>query len=258
MSNTQRGSGGAADDTNVAAALARSRIYKALSHAFRYPRAEDFERYRSGEYVEALRDDLAALAQEETAAAEAPLLRPDTVREALAGVPSLEDFESDYVRVFDVGAPKPPCPPYEGFNLANDLPRNRVMISLSEFYKHFGLVMGGDDDRREMPDHLSVELEFMHFLAFKEAQAREDQQDELLDGYLLAQHDFLSHHIARWVQRFADCVADNRPGSFFSAVAQTTAYLVGRDEERLKACVKERGGESEMLPTQSPPGAPAS
>ena len=50
------------------------------------------------------------------------------------------------------------------------------MLEVSEFYKHFGLNMNQEEGKRELPDHLCAELEFLHFLTFKEAQARGRRQ----------------------------------------------------------------------------------
>jgi TorA maturation chaperone TorD len=59
--------------------------------------------------------------------------------------------------------------------------------------------MDQTEGKRELVDHLRVELEFMHFLTFKEAQAREEQKADLLAGYVLAQRDFIQHHLVGWM-----------------------------------------------------------
>ena len=91
-----------------------------------------------------------------------------------------------------------------------------MLIQIGEFYKHFGLSMNPEEGKRELSDHLSVELEFLHFLAFKEAQAREEsKEDELLQGYMRAQRDFLAHHPVQWLPQFHARLQEHCPIPFY-------------------------------------------
>ena len=113
-----------------------------------------------------------------------------------------EEFESLYTANFEVGFPEPPCPLYEGIYRGGD--RTQYMLRVSSFYKHFGLGMSRDDGRREVPDHLSAELEFMHFLTFKQNQANEEGREDLLQGYQRAQNDFLQQQLSQWLPGFVE------------------------------------------------------
>ena len=101
-----------------------------------------------------------------------------------------------------MGFPEPPCPLYEGIYRGGD--RTQYMLRVSSFYKHFGLGMSRDDGRREVPDHLSAELEFMHFLTFKQNQANEEGREDLLQGYQRAQNDFLQQQLSQWLPGFVE------------------------------------------------------
>ena len=61
----------------------------------------------------------------------------------------LEDFRLGYMETFDVGAPEPPCPPYEGVYLKG-VERSGHLIRLAEFYQHFGLKMNPEEGKREL------------------------------------------------------------------------------------------------------------
>lgn len=65
---------------------------------------------------------------------------------------------------------------------------------LMRFYSFFGLAR---EQRAETPDHLSVELEFMHYLTHLEGVAGDD--DEQRRSVRRAQHDFLNRHLLRLV-----------------------------------------------------------
>lgn len=66
---------------------------------------------------------------------------------------------------------------------------------LSRFYGFFGL---GRRERSELPDHISVELEFMHFLTHLEAEQAEDEAER--ESLRRAQADFLTRHLSRLVK----------------------------------------------------------
>jgi len=185
--------------TRTADPTIRSAVYSLFSQSFRYPTPLLFARYQNGELLSELWDRLSllphlrSLVEEQTD-------HKDKIQHGLEKV-KIEDFQANFTGTFDVGAPEPPCPPYEGVYLKG-IERSGHMIRLSEFYKHFGLRLNPEEGKRELPDHLCVELQFLHFLAFKEAQARDEQEAELLQGYLLAQRDFLERHLIGWLPAF--------------------------------------------------------
>jgi DMSO reductase family type II enzyme chaperone len=204
----------------------RSTIYKLLSRAFRYPTKEIFHAFQSGEYMNEMLEALSAVPHLQSLAAERDQ-SAEKSREQLNGV-SYADFEVNFVRTFDVGASKPPCPPYEGF-YRKEKGQTTIMLEVSEFYKHFGLAMDQDDGKRELPDHLCAELEFLHFLSFKEAQAREEENSELLEGYLLAQKDFLERHLSQWLPDFADKLQTSAYEPFYAELARLATDVTKLD-----------------------------
>ena len=65
---------------------------------------------------------------------------------------------------------------------------------LGRFYAFFGL---GRSERAELPDHLSVELEFMHYLTHLEGEQAQDEDE--LASVRRAQADFLVRHLSRLI-----------------------------------------------------------
>lgn len=97
---------------------------------------------------------------------------------------------AEYTRAFDRGVSDEAVSIHESAYVDADV--SAVFEELVRFYEHFGL-------RRlqnaELPDHLSVELEFMHFMSELEnhAIARGDDVAPLR----LAQRDFLDRHVSK-------------------------------------------------------------
>jgi DMSO reductase family type II enzyme chaperone len=73
----------------------------------------------------------------------------------------------------------------------------KLMEDLVRFYEHFGIRAQPGDH----PDHLSTELEFMHYLCFKEAAAASHGKDPA--PLVRAETDFLGRHLCRWLPRVA-------------------------------------------------------
>lgn len=218
----------------------RSNIYKLLSRGFHYPTPEAFRTFKDGEFLAELLANIIALPYKNLVE---HALQIEVVQDGLAGI-TFNDFEAEFIRTFDTGAPLPPSPPYEGFYRGE--PRTAVLLAVSEFYRHFGLLMNREEGKREYPDHLCAELEFLHFLTFKEAQSVEDDNTEFLKGYRLAQNDFLKHHLIQWVPKFHDRLESSARFPFYTRLAWLTSVFLAQDMELVTANLEKEWGENQL------------
>ena len=201
-------------------AVARSRAYATFGRLFDYPDGELFEDVRDGTLAEALRGVLAevdpALAASGSWAA---------LREAGA---EPDDLAVEYTRLFDVGSSGPPCPLYGGLYGGA---RMKTMEEAVRFYNHFGLSMA--ESPRELPDHITTQLEFLHFLAFREAEALDGDDDP--GPFQRAQRDFVSRHPGRWVPRLRARLEKNDPMPFFLELVARLEDFLAHDARHLVA-----------------------
>ncbi len=100
---------------------------------------------------------------------------------------------ADYNEAFDPSLSPQACSLRERAHAQED--QSSIFEELMRFYEFFGLKR---DENAEMPDHLGVELEFMHFLTHLESPVA-DQPDDLA-SIRRAQHDFLTRHLGRLVK----------------------------------------------------------
>ncbi len=205
----------------------RGNLYKLFSLGFRYPTPEVFKTFQDGTYLTRLWDNINSLPHLKTIHAKQAELT-GKVQNSLEGV-SFDDFVIECVRVFDTGTPEPPSPPYEGFYRPES--RAATMLKVSNFYKYFGLAMSKKEGKRELPDHLCAELEFLHFLTVKEAQAGIDGNQEFLKGYRLAQKDFLERHMIQWIPKFCDSLQNSAGIPFYILIARTTSLFISCELE---------------------------
>jgi DMSO reductase family type II enzyme chaperone len=167
-------------------AAARSRTYALFNEALAYPDDEFRETLADGGLVVPLRECLETLCP--------GIESTDSRWQALRDVGTTDDLAVEHTRLFDVGASGPPCPLYGGLYGGD---RMKKMDEAVRFYNHFGLTLS--EEQRELPDHVSTQLEFMHYLAYREAEALHADMDP--GSYRRAQHDFVVRHLGDWVPK---------------------------------------------------------
>jgi TorA maturation chaperone TorD len=221
------------DSPAVERALNRSKIYLLVSWSLLYPEDEEFLDYlRCGEFVE---DGRAALDALEVAlgteGGERAKRKLTSLRTQLALIEDLiasecvnwqlSDLQSEHRRVFS-NVITLDCPPYETL-FGNDhvFAQSHVMGDISGFYKAFGVELS--KDIHERLDHLSVEFEFMHFLAYKESYSLCHDGPEKTQIVVDAQKKFVKNHIGRWVPLFCRMLTKKADSGLFKLVADMTA-----------------------------------
>jgi DMSO reductase family type II enzyme chaperone len=194
-------------------AAARSRLYGLLATAFSFPDEELYESFRDGTVARII-DEICLVLPYDFALAATPDLR--SVQQPYA------EFESEYICLFDVGAAGPPCPLYGGVYIGD---RMKTMEDATRFYNFFQLHLS--PEMRELPDHITTELEFLHYLTFREAEARQRGIDPL--SLLRAERDFLARHLCRWVPRMQVRLGKQTTYPFFPALVKFAASFFDAD-----------------------------
>lgn len=215
-------------EAEVLQALQRAAVYRALGGALAYPTAP-----RLAEVVR-------------TCGAVAEICwAPPEVREALASLGAslaatdAGAIESEYVFLFDRQVR---CPPYEGGygDAASLAGKATSLADVAGFYTAFGLEPSAEQADTE--DHIVAELEFMSALALKEAWALGENHAEGLAVTRAAQVAFLTDHLGRWAETFAEELATATPLPYYHAVARVLAAWVRSDVGALGAAPRRVGG----------------
>lgn len=142
---------------------------------------------------------------------------------------SLQDVQVEYVRLFDY---KPKCfimesaYIYRRENASDPEVAASFRDAVEDFYAEFGLETGCWF--KQPPDHLLVELEFMHYLAYQEGVCMEDESDEI-GRYLRGEKRFLCEHLSKWAVGFCDCLQNNSCLSLYSSLAVITKSILLHD-----------------------------
>jgi DMSO reductase family type II enzyme chaperone len=209
-------------DTQISIAATRSLIYKLLAIGYSYPTLESYEDIKNGTFWINIKENIEQLSSE---------ILNKAIFEIKDGLflsdISFETFESEYLNAFETNMPNPSCSLYEG-SYAKEVNKAGLLLELKGFYENFGLNIS--KNFKELEDRITVELEFMHFLTFKQVQAKEEGLDAM--PYLKAQKDFLERHLGKWIPKFRMDVKDKIKFPFFRNLSLLTdAFITSEVQE---------------------------
>jgi DMSO reductase family type II enzyme chaperone len=203
--------------------LARSALYQLLSQALAYP---------SPEAVEALQQT--DLPQAQQAAPHLPARVPPLLAalgEYLRDTDATHQLPAEHRRVFShiMSADCPPCETI--YTAPHIFQQTQELSDIAGFFRAFGLEMAD----RERLDHISVELEFMHFLTYKEAYALTRHGSAKARLCREAQRKFMQEHLGRWALRFAERLSGKADGGYYGCVASLTEAFLSAEIGFLRA-----------------------
>ncbi|MBI4550851.1 MAG: molecular chaperone TorD family protein [Candidatus Latescibacteria bacterium] len=216
------------DETAVVTALMRSMAYRLLGLAFLYPDEEMTDDFGMGSYIEDLHGVSAHLFNEPDPAVQEAL---ETL-ESLTRDVSLDTLQTEYRRVFGHTISHE-YPPYETqYGGPHVFQQTQELGDIAGFYGAFGLEMS--DEQKERLDHLSVELEFMGFLAYKEAYALKHHGMDKADQCHQAQRVFLRDHLGRWAPVFLTRLKEKTESDLYTALATWANAFLASENQRLQ------------------------
>lgn len=211
----------------VSLALARSCLYYILSPLFLYPEEKTFSdlNWEEGEEAVALLGNSEEIKE-----------AFESLRRSLKPV---DEMRSKFSRIFGYTI-QSDCPPYEtqygsgeytGANSqlagAQIFEQGQTLGDIAGFYRTFGLEVS--EQINERLDHISIELEFMAFLAYKEAYALASSNDDKEDKAQIcreAQVKFLKDHLGKWVPVFTKRLEEAAKDGFYRKLAQMSDRFV--------------------------------
>lgn len=91
----------------------------------------------------------------------------------------------------------------------------------------------------ERPDHVSVELEFLHVLHYKAAWAARQDETEHVRTCHAAAEAFLGDHVGRWLPSFADRLGAVGADGPYGAVARVLGAALRSEAARLRVEIGE-------------------
>ena len=131
----------------------------------------------------------------------------------------------DYVRLFH-GPPRALAQPYSSVWLSKTTQTlmQDSAVAVLDLYREAGFEMA--EDFRDLPDHLSVELECLYVLLFKEAQALQSENVTAAHGAATLRGRLLREHLGLWIPAFADAATEAAQTDVYRELAELTRRSV--------------------------------
>jgi TorA maturation chaperone TorD len=207
----------------------RSNIYGILSVIFRAePAADLIRQIRDPQFLEVLSNAGIKLGEDFLAGPEEQIL---------------EDLAIEYTRLF-LG-PAKHISPHESIHHERDdgdwgTLWGKSTVEVKKFIESSGLEY--KSDYHGMPDHISVELEFMQEAVKRENQAWEEQDNDGASYCLKMEAKFIEEHLVTWIPVFCDKVVAEAELSFYKEMARLTKYFLDFEKENINQYLAEAGG----------------
>ncbi len=158
---------------------------------------------------------------------------------------SRETLLSEYGRLFG-HTPGGPCSLYElSWLRPGDFALEQELGDIAGFYQAFGLALS--PGARERLDHISVELEFLSYLAHLEWEAIRSGWSEQAEVARQAARTFFRDHLGRWAPALFERMESRAAAGFFCWVAQFGRELFQRLAEDLDVRPEIPAGEAAPL-----------
>jgi len=185
---------------------ARSRLYNIFSVFFCQP---EIDIHGNSSLYESLSENLARIYTGQNN--EVPQLK------AQLNTFSDNSLLVEYTRLF-IGPFKTLASPYSSVYLdSNGAIFGQETQWVIEFYNTCGLVVTHSSN--DLPDHIAVELEFMHYLSSQEISEMESGNLEKAEALFKSQEIFLDHHLKRWAPLFCNRIISETNNDYYRTLA---------------------------------------
>ena len=140
-----------------------------------------------------------------------------------------ESLAIEHAKLF-VGPFELKAPPYGSIYLDQG---RRVMgdstLEVRKMFEEAGLSM--DERFKELPDHISVELEFMYYLIHQEVEALENSEMDRALTFKETQETFLNRFLRPWVPLFCAKMKESTENEFYNALADCVLSFLSHCED---------------------------
>ena len=212
-------------------AQVRSSVYSLLSQCFFQPSEELLASIIQGDFGEFLENTVGILDGEKVGREIVRLKDFSAQAKEKSAEKTLQDMKVEYNRLF-VGPGHLLAPPYESvYKTRNDDNKKGVVmgddtIAAKKFYLQAGLEI--DDNFKDLPDHIAVELYFMSYLCNLEFLSADEGEDGIAQTSNIKelQNEFLKSHLGTWITEFSQAVATQTNSEFYRGMVKITEEWV--------------------------------
>jgi len=147
----------------------------------------------------------------------------------------LEDLAVEYTRLF-LGPGKHVSPHESVHHQREDGQWGKLWGASTAEVKNFIETTGlsYSHDFKGMPDHITVELEFMQQLTLHEEKAWKDEDADKATAFRNVEKKFIEEHLARWIPSFCEQVIQEAELPFYQSFAELTKHFIEYEMDEMK------------------------
>lgn len=139
----------------------------------------------------------------------------------------LQALQVEYTYLFINAVPRVPAPPYESVYSGERILMGEPVSQVLALYREAGLEMSKDLDI--LPDHVSIETEFMFYLIQQEEMAGQSPDDDT-EVWQQRQIDFLIQHLDKWMPEFMNKTRTSARLPYYSHLADFTEAVLNAEK----------------------------
>jgi TorA maturation chaperone TorD len=143
-----------------------------------------------------------------------------------------EDLACEYAALF-IG-PGKHIAPYESIYVPDSTGRvgqfwGECTVDMKNWVEHYGLKISERHD--SIPDHISIELEFMQKIVEQEHMAWESNNEKTAERCLAVEKEFFNKHIINWIPEFCEKVITSANIDFYREIARFTKEFITQEKK---------------------------
>ncbi len=217
---------------NVEELLATSQIYQFLSTCLLEPNRKALEMLSNKDFISEVKSCISISGNDEMVESF------ELLQKSLEGA-DFEKLEKSYRDTFGGATVAMDCPPYEMYYSGSQIwQQTQDLADISGMYKAYGIEIEQNSTTSRW-DHVAVELEFLHFLTYKQAYAIENGSEEEPESCVSAKKKFLYAHLGRWIKAFSVSVVKKSPEDFYRQAATLATTFVHIEMAKLSVDAEE-------------------
>ena len=207
-------------EDNKSDAASRSKCYEIFSELFYQPNKEELLTKKI------IYDLIDALAD----------INPDAKQSAEKMNNSINEYDAEqltveYSRLF-VGPFKVLAPPYGSVYIdSGRILMGDSTLDVMHLYWEAGLVFR--EGFKEVPDHITIELEFLHFITYQELSALHSNNNGNLKKYRKTQVLFINNFFGQWIFPFCQKILSSTENSYYRNLAECLQKFTQSEMERI-------------------------
>jgi TorA maturation chaperone TorD len=143
----------------------------------------------------------------------------------------LSQMTLDYSRLF-LGPFETLAPPFGSIylNPSRKMVMDETTTEAADLYVKAGLDL--NEDFHYPADHITVELEFMHYLYFQEQAAMNKDNKEKADELRYLRLEFFRNHLGKWGTTFTGKVESSAQMDFYRQLALVTRMVLSKEAQK--------------------------